>query len=53
MITVHVNYSKRRLDILKHVGPCRADKLDAVNTPNERISTWWDNFVSETDLEKA
>ena len=33
--------------------PCRAGKLDAVNTPNERISTWWDNFVSETDLEKA
>ena len=27
--------------------------MDAVNTPNERISSWWDNFVSETDLEKA
>jgi len=30
MITVHFNYAKRRLDILKLL-PCRTDELDAVN----------------------
>ena len=32
--------------------PCRTDKLDVVNKWNERNSAWWDNFVSETVIEK-
>ena len=39
MITVHLNYVKRRLDSLKLL-PCRTDELDAVNKLNERNSAW-------------
>ena len=39
MITVHLNYFKRRLDSLKLL-PCRTDELDAVNKLNERNSAW-------------
>ena len=42
IITVHLNYAKWQLDILK-LPVHRTDELDVVNKFNEQNSAWWDN----------
>jgi len=54
MITVHFNHAKRRLDILKLLSllNARIGRRKHVKRATETDSVWWDNFVSETVIEK-
>ena len=54
MTTVHLNYTKRWLDILKllSMSDARIGGRKHVKRANETDSAWWENFVIETVIDE-
>ena len=54
IITVHFNYAKRRLEILKllSMSDGRIGRRKHVKRAIEADSAWWENFASEIVIEE-